>query len=195
LLDGFGPDAGAAVGLVVAVDGGDDDVVELHEGELFGDAAGLVVIDGERFTGFDVAEAAGAGAGVAEDHDGCDAAGPALAHVGAAGFFADGEEVVLTETFAEFVELFAARDFGFEPLGLLFEGELVLDVLAAVCRAVVEDHTGEGDGGGVGSAHGVAAEGAWVSLEGALEGGVGGGLGSGEGAGRGGGERVLSVSE
>ena len=43
----------------------------------------------------DVAEAAGAGAGVAHDHHGGVALRPALADVGAGGFLADGDEAVL----------------------------------------------------------------------------------------------------
>jgi hypothetical protein len=43
--DRLGPDAGAAVGELVAVDARDDDVLEPHEGERLGDAAGLVPVE------------------------------------------------------------------------------------------------------------------------------------------------------
>src|SRR5205085_491813 len=80
----------AAVGEFVAVDGGDDDVFEFHEGGGLGDAAGFVEVEDGGAAGGDVAEAAGAGADVAEDHEGGGAAAPAFAHVGAFGGLAGG---------------------------------------------------------------------------------------------------------
>src|SRR5690606_39229744 len=110
--DRLGPDARAAVGELVAVDARDDDVLEAHEGEAFGDAPGLVAVEHGRAAGLDVAEAAGAGAGVAQDHDGGDAAGPALAHVRAAGLLADRVQLVLGHDVAQALVAGAARHAG-----------------------------------------------------------------------------------
>ena len=60
----------AAVGQVVAVDRGDDDVVEAQLGHRIGDAGRLVRIERARHAGRDVAEGAGPRAGVAHDHHG-----------------------------------------------------------------------------------------------------------------------------
>ncbi len=117
VADGFGPDLGAAVGEFVAVDGGDDAMLEFHEGDGFGDAAGLVEVERGRAAGGDVAEAAGAGADVAEDHDGGGAAGPAFAHVGAFGGFADGVELVVVDGLAEGGVGGAGGEFDAEPRG------------------------------------------------------------------------------
>ena len=115
--DGVGPDGGAAVGELVAVDGGDHAVFQFHEGDGFTDAAGLVEVEDGGASGGDVAEAAGAGADVAEDHDGGGAAGPAFAHVGAHGGFADGVEFVLVDGFAEFGVGGAGGEFDAQPGG------------------------------------------------------------------------------
>ena len=90
---------GATVGEVVAVDGGEDHVAEPPPLERFGGVFGFVRVEGwGRARGFDGAEAAAARAGVAHEHNGgCGSrfggATPAVADVGAAGFFADGMEV------------------------------------------------------------------------------------------------------
>ena len=79
---------GAAVGQVVARDAGDHHVLEAHLADRLGHAARLVVIIPGRPAGLDGAEAAGTGAGVAQDHDRGGALLPALPDVGAAGFLA-----------------------------------------------------------------------------------------------------------
>ncbi len=158
--DCFCPDAGSAVGEVVAVDRGDDDVLEACAFEGLGDSSGLVFVDGSGFSGFDIAEATGAGAGVAEDHDGGDAFGPALAHVWTGGLLADGMEIVGINGGFGGLEVLAAGEFGFEPTGFLFDAEVVEGVVL-----VVEDHGVEGEGGLEGG-DGVAAEGARVTSEG-----------------------------
>ena len=82
------PDAGrelkgAAVGQVVAIDRGDHDVLETELAQRLGQMQGLLRIDAPGQPRLDVAEAAGAGAGVAQDHHRGVALGPALADVGA----------------------------------------------------------------------------------------------------------------
>ena len=58
LADRLGPDGRAAVGQLVAVDAGDDDVAEVHHPHGVADADGLVEIERRRPAGGDVAEAA-----------------------------------------------------------------------------------------------------------------------------------------
>ena len=82
--------AGAAVGDVVAVDRGDDDVLELHLRRGLREPQRLERV-GRRLglAGVDVAVAAGARAGVAEDLERRRAAAPALGDVRAARLLAD----------------------------------------------------------------------------------------------------------
>ena len=60
--DGLGEVLGPAVGQAVAVDRGDDDVVEAELGQGVGDAPGLERVEGVGAAGGDVAEVAAAGA-------------------------------------------------------------------------------------------------------------------------------------
>src|SRR5690606_15269534 len=116
-------------------DARDDDVAEPgaldHDAHGLGDAPGLVGVHGVGLAGLDVAEPARAGAGVAQDHDGRDAAGPALAHVGAVGLFADGVERVLLEEVAELGVLGPAGHFRADPLGLALGGDVLHGALSA----------------------------------------------------------------
>ena len=83
--------AGAPVGDVVAVDGGDDDVLELHLRRSLADAKRLECVRRVlRLARVDVAVAAGTGACLAEDLECRGAAPPALGDVRAAGLLADG---------------------------------------------------------------------------------------------------------
>ena len=85
---------GAAIREVVAIDRRDDDVIEAHLPDGFGDARRLVGIERHRHAGRDVAEGAGAGADLAHDHEGGVLLVPALADIRAAGFLADRHEIV-----------------------------------------------------------------------------------------------------
>ena len=107
LADGRGEGAGAAVGQVVAGDAGHHDVVEAHRADRLGDAAGLVVVEPGGPAGLDGAEAAGPGAGVAEDHDRRGALVPALPDVRAAGLLADRVEVQAAQQALEVVVVVA----------------------------------------------------------------------------------------
>ena len=82
-------DARAAVGEFVPVHRGDDDMVEIHGLDRLGDAAGLVQVEFGGHPVRDRAVLAGAGADVAQDHEGGGAVLPALADVGTAGLLAD----------------------------------------------------------------------------------------------------------
>ena len=117
--DDGGEMVGAAVGEVVAGDHGDDDVAQLEGVDTGGDVCGLVVVGGERSSVGDGAEAAVAGTGVAEGHEGGGASFPAVAAVGALGAFADGVEAGLGEHSAH-LEAFGGADIGdAEPVGLV----------------------------------------------------------------------------
>ena len=84
----------SVVGEVVAVDARDHRVPEAHPGHRPRDAGGLERVVPRRLAGLDVAEAAAAGAGVAEDHERGGAALPALADVRAGGLLADRVKVL-----------------------------------------------------------------------------------------------------
>lgn len=123
--DGFGPEGGAAVGEVVAVDGGDDDVLEAEASEGFGDSSGFVAVGGWGLAGLDVTKSACSGAGVAQDHDGGDASVPAFADVWACCFFADGVEAVGAHVGFGALKCLSAGHFGAEPVWFSLGGELL----------------------------------------------------------------------
>ena len=118
----MGPDFRAAVGEFVAVDAGDDDVLEAHGGNGVADSDGFIEIEEGGAAGGDVAEAAGAGADVAEDHESGGAGGPAFAHVGALGFLADGVELVGVNEVEELGVFDAAGHLHFQPGGFAADG-------------------------------------------------------------------------
>src|SRR6185312_16504387 len=98
--DGLGKMLRAAIGKIVAVDGGDHDMVEPKlEGRLR-DMLGLARIERAGHAGLDVAEGAGAGAGVAHDHEGRVLLVPALADVRAARLLADRVKAILADDVA-----------------------------------------------------------------------------------------------
>ena len=108
----------AAVGQIVAVDRGDDDMLEAQLGRRGRDMLGLERIDRARHAGLDVAEGAGAGAGVAEDHHRRVLLGPALADVRAGRFLAHRGEVELAHQPPRRVIAFADRRLDPDPVGL-----------------------------------------------------------------------------
>ena len=85
----------AAVGEIVAVDRGDDDMGEAQLGGRLADMRRLARIERAGQTGLDVAEGAGARAGVAHDHEGGVLLLPALADIRAAGLLAHGVQAVV----------------------------------------------------------------------------------------------------
>ena len=96
--DRLGDVTGAAVEEVVAVDHGEDHVLQLHLGDGAGHVLRLAHVDGAaRIAGGDGAEAAAAGADVPQEHDRGGALAPALAHVGATRLLADRVQVERAE--------------------------------------------------------------------------------------------------
>ena len=111
--------AGTAVLDVVAVDRGDDDVLEAHLRRRLGEAQRLERIGCVlRLAGVDVAIAAGARARVAEDLERRRALAPALGDVRAARFLADGVQARAVDQLLD-VEVAAvgARCAHLHPLG------------------------------------------------------------------------------
>ena len=90
--DGFAEVFGTAVLEVIASDGGDDDVLEVHPVGGLGDAGGFVGFEGVGLGGLDRAETAGTGALVPGDHEGGGALPPAFPTVWALGFLADSDQ-------------------------------------------------------------------------------------------------------
>src|SRR6185503_12478310 len=91
----LGEDEGAEVGEVVAIDGGDHGVLELHLADRLSDSGWLLDIVFRWPAVRDGAVRAVPRADVTQDHERGSAVLPALADVGAAGFLAHGVEVEL----------------------------------------------------------------------------------------------------
>lgn len=154
--DGLGEVMGAAVGQVVAVDAGEDDVAQPPAGQGLCGVLGLVGVEGRGpAVRLDAAEAAPARAGVAHEHDGGGGgvlvvAAPALADVGAPGLLADGVQAQPPQVRLDLAEVgIGARrgDRGLEPLGqagdgLLAPGRADLDGAELVGLAVGERAVG-----------------------------------------------------
>ncbi len=87
----------AAIGQIVAIDRGDDDVRKAQLGDRLRHVLGLGRIERLRQPRRHVAEGAGARAGVAHDHHGGVALLPALADVGAGRLLAHRDEAVLAQ--------------------------------------------------------------------------------------------------
>ena len=117
LLDGAGEDMRAAVGLVVAVHGSDHGVAQAHARGGFGHAVGLVLIRrAGGLAGGHGAEAAGARADVAEDHEGGGAVLPALAHVGAARALANGVQPERAHDALQLLVVLPAQELHAQPV-------------------------------------------------------------------------------
>ncbi len=91
---------GAAIGKIVAVHRGNDDMGQAQFEGGFRDMLRLQSIERAGHTGLDVAEGAGAGAGVAHDHEGGVLLVPALADVGATRLLAHRDEAVFLDDFS-----------------------------------------------------------------------------------------------
>ena len=116
-LDGAGENCGAAVGLVVAIDAGDDGVAQAHAGDGFGDTQWFVFIRrADRLARRNRAKSAGARADIAQNHESGGAVLPAFAHVGAARGFADGVKIERAHDALEVLVAFAAKEFDAQPV-------------------------------------------------------------------------------
>ena len=120
--DGVGEMLRAAVGEIVAVDRGDDDMGQAELGGGFADMGGLVGVERARQPGLDVAEGAGARAGVAHDHEGGVLLLPALADIRAAGLLAHGVQAVGAHDRVRVGVARRHRRLDADPVGLLGDG-------------------------------------------------------------------------
>ena len=84
---------GTAIGQIIAIDRGDDDMLKPERAGRFGNMRRLKLVDWPGHTGLDVAKSAGARAGIAQDHHRRVLLAPAFADVGAGRFLANGIEV------------------------------------------------------------------------------------------------------
>src|SRR4051812_44297210 len=82
----------------------------------------LVLVEPGGAAGLDVAEAAGAGARIAEDHDRRGALVPAVPDVRAVGLLADGIEIQAVQQALQVVVVVARRHPRLDPVGMATEG-------------------------------------------------------------------------
>ena len=116
--DGKGPVTGTEVGQIVPVDGGDDGVAEAHQADAHRHVVWLRGVERMGTARQGVAEAAGAGADVATDHErGC-AAAPAFALVGALAAGADRVQAVRLDNLLRPTEVVVATQADLQPVGL-----------------------------------------------------------------------------
>ena len=113
--DGGGPVGGAAVGEVVAIHRGDDDVLEPELGDGAADALRLLAVLPRRLAVGDRAVAAVPRAHVAQDHEGGGGVLPALADVRAVRLLAHGVQVEVAHEPAQADVVGAARRAHLEP--------------------------------------------------------------------------------
>ena len=98
--DGGCPNGGPAVFQIVAGDGSDHGVLEVHSGYGFGHAGGFTHIEFGRSTSLNSAKGAGTSTNVAQNHDGGGTARPAFAHVRTLGTLTDGMQIVVIDDLA-----------------------------------------------------------------------------------------------
>ena len=99
-------------------------MLEAELGDGLADARGLVGIERIRKTRLHIAEGAGARAGVAHDHHGGVAVGPAFADVRAAGFLADRVQPVLADDLLRGRKFAADGRLHADPFGLALDGRI-----------------------------------------------------------------------
>jgi hypothetical protein len=113
-----GKGASAADEIVVAVDAGDDGVIQAQRSHGLGHAAWLVEVNRLGTAFGHRAEAAAARTQVAQHHEGCGFVVPALADVGAVRALADGIQLQRAGQPLQAVVVLAHRRARLEPLGL-----------------------------------------------------------------------------
>jgi hypothetical protein len=115
----LGPNFGAAVFEVVAVNGSDDGMLDTHDFDGIGDPAWLKHIHWIWFAGLNAAETARARTYISEDHEGGSTFSPTLAHVWTASAFADGVEFVLIDQASDFAVVFSGWELDAQPFWFL----------------------------------------------------------------------------
>ena len=116
-LDGSCENLRSTIGLVVAIDAGDNSVAKTHAGNGFSDAKWFFFIGwADWLAGRHGAKPAGARADVAENHKGSSAVFPTFAHVGATSAFADGVQIEGAHDALEILVAFTAKKFDPQPV-------------------------------------------------------------------------------
>src|SRR5262249_33958467 len=108
----------AAIGQVVAIYGGDDDVVEAEISHHQGNVAGFLGIKSKGLPLIDGAKAAAPRTGVSQDQKRRGFIAPALADVGAARLFTNRVEIFLPQDALEPEVIRIPRRFDFYPVGM-----------------------------------------------------------------------------
>src|SRR5689334_3309533 len=108
----------AAVGQVVAIYRGDNDVVEAEISHYQGNVAGLLRIKSQRLPLVDGTKAAAPCASISQDEKRGGFVAPALADVGAARFLTNGMEIFLSQNTLQPEIIGIARRFDFDPVGM-----------------------------------------------------------------------------
>ncbi len=119
---------------------------EVHALRRLGDAVWFVGFEGVRFCGFYGAEAAGAGAFVASDHESGGSLAPAFPAVGALRFFADGDEFEIGDEGFGGPEGWVVGEADFDPIGF----SLAMESWIHFHFRAAGGHVGEGRGVGEG---------------------------------------------
>lgn len=109
---------GSAILEVIAVNAGDDHMLEAELAHRFGKVLRLMWVEFIGRTRRDVAKRAGTGAHTAQNHHRGVAFAPAFANVGASRFFAYGVELVFAHEVARIQIPLALRRFHANPIGL-----------------------------------------------------------------------------
>ena len=103
---------------IITVNRGEYDVAQGHQLDRFCGVFRLFLVQpAVRVAGIYRAEAAGAGTDRAHQHDGGGAVRPALAHVGAMGFLADGAQTVFADVALDRFKAISAGCLDAQPLG------------------------------------------------------------------------------
>ena len=111
----FGPDSGSAVGQVITINRGDDNMRQAGSGQCIGYPPGFIKVHLSRSSCLDVAEPTGSRAGITEDHDGCRASAPAFTDIRAGGLLANRVEAVGLDQVPCSCELIATRSLCPDP--------------------------------------------------------------------------------
>jgi hypothetical protein len=111
--------AGTAVAQVVAVDAGDHHIAQFERGNRLGQVVRLAGIERVGPAVADVAKRAAAGAFVTHDHEGGRALAKTFADIGAAGLFADRDQLVLAQDVLDLIKAGAGTcGLDADPVGL-----------------------------------------------------------------------------
>ena len=102
--DDHGKDRRPAVAALVAVDAGDNSVLQIHGLDRLGDPLGFIPVQGAGLPVFHITELAGPGADIPQQQEGGSARAPAFTPVGAERFLADSMQGLILHQGTDFME-------------------------------------------------------------------------------------------